>query len=380
MDSFCNGTPFWDTNLTWTNASWPQFTECFQDTVLIWIPSGWLLLTSPIYLWYLFTRPTAPLPLSWKSITKTILCVLLLVLLIIVMVTAVQDLEMADSYWKAHLIGPVLQALSILFVMVYIQLERWKGFVTSGVLFLYWTLANIIHIIPTYTKFQLKEYDTDTLGFVIFFMYYFIAIVQWILQCFPETMPGVDPKVTKELTSSFLSRLTFSWMDKLMLLGYRKPLTEEDMYLLHPRDRSRTCVPVFAEYWRTEAIRIRCRERKKKNVHIPVQSLHNNEQNVQSETTPLLSSPVNSEAKPKEDKSPGNSKAKPKEKPNPGPSLLKLLIKTFGWDLLQAHFFKLLYDGLVFVNPLLLRLLIGFVSDMEIPQWKGYLYAACFLW
>lgn len=38
-----------------------------------------------------------------------------------------------------------------------------------------------------------------------------------------------------------------------------------------------------------------------------------------------------------------------------GPSLIKVIIKTFGWEILHAQTFKLFYDGLVFVLPELLK-------------------------
>ena len=38
-----------------------------------------------------------------------------------------------------------------------------------------------------------------------------------------------------------------------------------------------------------------------------------------------------------------------------GPSLIKVLFKTFGWELLHSQMFKLLYDVLVFVLPILLK-------------------------
>ncbi|KAJ8315790.1 LOW QUALITY PROTEIN: hypothetical protein KUTeg_007940 [Tegillarca granosa] len=106
MDEFCNGTPLWngkslsksfsvcdctdsfslgyiawlglinllpfhDLNLTWNGDS-PEFTECFQNTVLVAVASGWLWITSPIYLWYLCTSKGESLPWSWKSIIKTL--------------------------------------------------------------------------------------------------------------------------------------------------------------------------------------------------------------------------------------------------------------------------------------------------------------------
>ncbi|CAI2733366.1 unnamed protein product [Schistosoma spindalis] len=57
-------------------------------------------------------------------------------------------------------------------------------------------------------------------------------------------------------------------------------------------------------------------------------------------------------------------------------SLLCALIKTYGKTLLWSAFLKFFYDILVFVNPLLLKLLLNFLQNTQSePMWHGYLYA-----
>ncbi|KAH9589496.1 Multidrug resistance-associated protein 1, variant 2 [Schistosoma haematobium] len=57
-------------------------------------------------------------------------------------------------------------------------------------------------------------------------------------------------------------------------------------------------------------------------------------------------------------------------------SLLYALMKTYGKTLLWSAFLKFLYDILVFVNPLLLKLLLNFLQNTQSePIWHGYLYA-----
>ncbi|VDO81420.1 unnamed protein product [Schistosoma curassoni] len=57
-------------------------------------------------------------------------------------------------------------------------------------------------------------------------------------------------------------------------------------------------------------------------------------------------------------------------------SLLYALLKTYGKTLLWSAFLKFLYDILVFVNPLLLKLLLNFLQNTQSePIWHGYLYA-----
>ena len=49
----------------------PELTVCALDTVLVWLPCGFLLLISPFYLYHLFglkTRGTN----TWLNISKTV--------------------------------------------------------------------------------------------------------------------------------------------------------------------------------------------------------------------------------------------------------------------------------------------------------------------
>nr|CAH8871416.1 unnamed protein product [Trichobilharzia regenti] len=56
--------------------------------------------------------------------------------------------------------------------------------------------------------------------------------------------------------------------------------------------------------------------------------------------------------------------------------LIGALFATYGRRLLWSAFLKLLYDILVFVNPILLKLLLKFLQNVQSePIWHGYLYA-----
>ena len=52
-----------------------------------------------------------------------------------------------------------------------------------------------------------------------------------------------------ECHSSFLSRLTFQWFDKMAWKGYRNPLEEKDLWDLSPQDSCKEVMPVFAYHW-----------------------------------------------------------------------------------------------------------------------------------
>ncbi|KAK3095033.1 hypothetical protein FSP39_009377 [Pinctada imbricata] len=69
-DQFCGDTELWNDDVLSGDA--PGFTPCFQDTVLVYVPFGWLLVSMPLYLQYLLKKPPGfSLPLTSFSIAKS---------------------------------------------------------------------------------------------------------------------------------------------------------------------------------------------------------------------------------------------------------------------------------------------------------------------
>ncbi|XP_071120825.1 multidrug resistance-associated protein 1-like isoform X2 [Mytilus edulis] len=362
MNEFCNNSSIWDLNLTW-RGEWPEFTQCFQDTVLIWVPSGWLWLATPFYLRYLLA--TKSVRGKWSSITylKMIFALIMLVLTTINVVYAAVDLKEESSYWKASLVGPVIEAATILLVIFYIALERHKGLVTSGVLFIYWTFAILTKIIPFYTKLLKKDKKEDTI-FLKIYVYFgiWLWVIELILHSIAEKLHH-NRDVCPEQKASFLSRITFNWITSLMIQGYKKPLNEDEMFKLNERDMCKVAYKRFLKNWDKERISA-SRLGQSGSTH------RYNLQDDMSESTPLLA--------PKPVVKDPNTKEKKR-------SLFRALAKTFGLELLHAHVFKLIYDITIFISPILLRFLIAFskgsteTDSSEFSQtWKGYMLAAAF--
>lgn len=62
-----------DHNLTWGNdRNYPEFTKCFQDTLLLWLPNIFIWLATPVYLLALRSIKDEPTPWNWKSISKLV--------------------------------------------------------------------------------------------------------------------------------------------------------------------------------------------------------------------------------------------------------------------------------------------------------------------
>ncbi|KAM9012498.1 multidrug resistance-associated protein 1 isoform 5-T5 [Ara ararauna] len=79
IESFCSVDayePFWDWNVTWHTEN-PDFTPCFQNTVLVWIPCIYLWVCFPVYFLYLRYHDRGYIQMSNLNKAKTALGLIL---------------------------------------------------------------------------------------------------------------------------------------------------------------------------------------------------------------------------------------------------------------------------------------------------------------
>ena len=76
---FCDKSPLWDVNLTWYTDD-PDFTTCFHQTVLTYIPIAVLLLLAPLSIWSSSKSKDRGIPWTALSVTKMILHFVLVIL------------------------------------------------------------------------------------------------------------------------------------------------------------------------------------------------------------------------------------------------------------------------------------------------------------
>ncbi|XP_010213932.1 PREDICTED: canalicular multispecific organic anion transporter 2 isoform X1 [Tinamus guttatus] len=155
-----------------------------------------------------------------------------------------------------------------------------------------------------------------------------------------------------ELTSGFLSRLTFWWFTSMAIVGYKRPLEAKDLWSLNEDDTARKIVEHLSKEWDREKAEWKQKEdvtyMKKSN------QMLNHVADGPEEAEVLIRTKKHSR------------KA----------SFLKALLRTFGPYFLIGSFFKLIQDLLSFVNPQLLSALINFIKNKDAPTWWGFLIAA----
>ncbi|KAL4228773.1 hypothetical protein ACF0H5_011815 [Mactra antiquata] len=372
FDEFCGNSPIWDDDLL-LNNTYPQFTDCFQNTMLIWIPCGIIWLTCPLYLRYLLSEDKLPLPMSCLNVSKTFVS-LLLVFVTVTELLYSNDSDKGTKYdTSAFYTAGSIKAATFLLVAIYVQLERRKGVITSGMLFVFWFLTSVATIIPFYTGIKEQEYEESRFRFIILCFYFFLVLLQLILTSIVERhrragYQNIGKPECPEVKASFPSQLSFEWITSLVVKMYRSGLQDDELWELHPRDQSNNFIPKVQKLWLEELTKFRKSETAK---HVAETSF----MGAPSEKAPL----INSSRHMGESSKYGSTTPKEKEKKSSGPSLFKVIVKCFGGQILIGWMCKFIYDLLQFVNPMILNLLIGYVdskSEGTVYTWKGYVFAA----
>ncbi|XP_072523441.1 ATP-binding cassette sub-family C member 3 isoform X2 [Salminus brasiliensis] len=357
MEHVCGHKPFWEANLT-LYTELPDLPECFQLSVLSWIPCIYLWLVSPLYLFYLKRNNKGYIMMSILNRVKTVIGFVLWIVCWTDLFASFHEMKEKDIP-PIYFITPLIVGMTMLLATFIIQFERLRGVQSSGVLFIFWTLSVLCAIVPFRSKIMhaSKGEIEDKLRFTTFYVYFGLTLVELILSCFNEKPPlfssmVTDPNPCPESAAGFLSRMTFWWFTSMAIKGYKSPLETKDLWSLNKQDSSEMVVPKLLREWEVEKSK--------------TQSI---EQDVNGQAVYSKAGPETNhvEVSPEEVEVLLSS-----QKDSHQPSFLRALLKAFGPYFLIGSGFKLLQDLITFINPQLLRMLIEFTKQTGAPSWWGF--------
>uniref|UniRef100_A0A8V5GWV8 Canalicular multispecific organic anion transporter 2 n=1 Tax=Melopsittacus undulatus TaxID=13146 RepID=A0A8V5GWV8_MELUD len=329
-----------DSNLS-VHTDNPDLTPCFQNTILAWIPSIYLWSALPFYLLYLKHNKRGYIVLSVLSRFKTLFGVLLWCVSWADLFYSFHELLQNRTPPPVYFVTPLIVGITVLLATLLIQYERLRGVQSSGVLIIFWFLSVLCAVGP----FRSKIMTTAALIKVDCLIKVMVNVLLYLFWC-------LNP--CPELTSGFLSRLTFWWFTSMAILGYKRPLEDKDLWSLNEDDTSKVIVQQLTKEWDKEKAMSQPLCRKDVTYMKKSNNVLNHIGDGPEEAEVLIRD----------------------KKHNRKPSFLKALLRTFGPYFLIGSFFKLIQDLLSFVNPQLLSALIGFIKNKDAPAWWGFVIAA----
>ncbi|XP_044159188.1 multidrug resistance-associated protein 1-like [Bufo gargarizans] len=353
---------FWDVNQTWHTDN-PDFSWCFHYTILYWIPCLYLFACSPFYIFYLRRHDRGYIRFSLLTKAKTCLSALLTLVCYTELFYTVWNMTHGTAEPPVLLISPLIVGATMILATCLIQYERLQGVRSSALLLIFWTLAVICAVFQLRTKITValsQEAEINWLRYTLFMLYFLLVLFQCILSFFND-QPPMFTSVKNDMnpcpvsSASFLSQVTFSWFTEIMFRGYKRPLNEDDIWSLRKSDTAEEILLKFSREIQKEWLKTKSLE-----VHTKFSNA-NDDKDVQvlpDETEILLKNPsmqINKR------------------------SLLKIIMKSFGYHYLFTALLMALYITFLFISPELLRLLLGSLKNSLTPTWQSFLIAVLLL-
>ncbi|XP_030626403.1 canalicular multispecific organic anion transporter 1 isoform X2 [Chanos chanos] len=376
LDSFC-GSVFWNDSLL--DRPDPDLPVCLEQTVLVWIPLGFLWLSAPWHLATLFKRKSPKSRLSKIYIFKQVLAGLLLLTAVSGLTVTLVDRKNSAVFYT----NPTLFAISWILVMLCQEgVRRREKAVDSGSLFFFWLLLVVCEIFPFQTLLReaLNQGEiVDLPRFCLFYIGFGLELTALVTSAIADASPEIKEKAKKnpKVGASFLSRITFSWLNSLIITGYKRPLVSEDLWELDLKEDVHHIRQDFDKVMKEEFRKARVRLQKQQSGKMSKRRPHLHQTSlVKGISQDALVMEEIEEMKGQRQKR--NQKGRG-EVPYPHSWLFPTIVKTFKWVLLKSAIFKLLQALLAFVSPQLLKVMIHFIQDRTIHEWKGYMCAVLFL-
>nr|QNH67948.1 ATP-binding cassette transporter subfamily C member 1 X9 [Brachionus plicatilis] len=330
-----------------TSSKGPDFNKCIQQTLFRWVPCVVLWILTPSWIHMVKRKRLTYTKFSWLTFTKMAILFLLIIneaTRIILFIVG----ELDEN--KVNFISPSILIVSYLVVLLIILIELRHGLRSSMLLFSYWGFMILLSTFEFRTKIYLDQKFTSWES-ILFFENYGLIFLMFFFTLFSES--NVDKEVLKnrklypEHKSSLLSRLTFWWLNPLILNGYKKELTHDDMWDIDASEKSCYLTDKLEVEWNKAAREYM--EAKTRQCDDEASSGSDSDSDSDSDSFLL--------------------KRKIKK-----PSLLWCLIKIFNGKFIAGSFLKLIQDGLTMVGPTILNLIIKFVENKDSDVQLGYFY------
>ncbi|KAH6681591.1 P-loop containing nucleoside triphosphate hydrolase protein [Halenospora varia] len=292
-----------------------DFTPCFMD---VWVASVAVfgLLGGAIAVWWLLRRKkTFVVERDWHFWVKQALIVAIgisVTVQLVIQISNYPDVWIGDFRFISSLL--TILSLGSIFTIQWLEHCRLRN--PNGVVLFYWLFLIIAYSVKLRSLISQKIYEEHLPYFAAFCVGLGLSITEFVLEWLvPKKKSSYHALEDEEECpveyATVFSILTFSWMTPMMRYGYKKFLTEDDLWNLAKRDTTKSTGESFQKAWDYE--------------------LEHKE----------------------------------------SPSLWMALFRAFSGPYFRGSLFKICSDTLAFIQPQLLRLLINFVysyQDGEEPQ------------
>ncbi|KAJ2120809.1 hypothetical protein IW147_004749 [Coemansia sp. RSA 720] len=302
-----------------------DFTTCFEHGVLVTGINVLFLVVAIVRLRTLRHAPILPHTLVVGSLFW-----IKLLLAVVTLAASVAELLFEIYAYSSVCVFTVSMGMQTAAAVVAVRLhycEQLRNRIASTPLLLFWLATVLLALMRLRTAVSMDLVETQPAAVVANTLFMLAALATMALECQPKPhglyqLPDDDEDnfgfQSPEERANVFSRLTYTWLTPLLEQGLRKPLQMEDVCELSRQYQPDVATAEFQRNWQAEQQRS-------------------------------------------------------------DPSLFRATMRTYGAVWALGGFYKLVKDLIVFLNPILLSRLIGFVSTYHTPAAEpienGYFYA-----
>uniref|UniRef100_A0A8C7IGV6 Multidrug resistance-associated protein 1 n=1 Tax=Oncorhynchus kisutch TaxID=8019 RepID=A0A8C7IGV6_ONCKI len=215
-----------DWNRTWHVGN-PDLTQCFQNTVLVWVPCLYLWVCAPIYFLYLKSHDRGYICMTHLNRAKTAVGFLLWIVCWADVFYSFWERSQHDSGASSsstqapvYLVSPTMLGITMLLATLLTQYERLKGVQSSGVMLNFWLVAVLCATVTFRSKIiqAINEpWTVCVFRYTTFYIYYTLLLISLLLAALSDQPPlfseaSKDANPCPEIGASFLSRISFWWI------------------------------------------------------------------------------------------------------------------------------------------------------------------------
>ena len=260
-----------------------------------------------------------------------------------------------EQYKSAiQFISPLVLIITYILSMILTNYERYKGLNTSSLLFTFWsllTLTSCIRLRSVILKYSNEPNEKDIITLVTFFVFFCVLVLNLILSVFCLSKKSLTDtngsKILPENRVYLLSKLWFWWLNDLILIGFKRDITRDDLWLIEEKESSDYNTNRFEKIWKKDADEYIMYIRK--NEEIEKVQRNSKNKNTKNEEEEIALNQVDVAYK-------GTKKK---------PSFGLAVIKVFKGKFLAGSMLKLIYDLFQFAGPMILDKLIKFIKEKE---------------
>lgn len=96
--------------MTWTTED-PDFTPCFQLTILVWVPCAILFLLTPLEIYYFLKTRYRNIPWGLLNISKLLLILAIVGLSVLDLTFAIRMTE-SQGLYSVHIVTPIIKIVT----------------------------------------------------------------------------------------------------------------------------------------------------------------------------------------------------------------------------------------------------------------------------